>query len=88
MAASQSAPLDALASLEDRIRRAVDLVTRFRLDKEAAEQERDQAISQAAALRSQLARLTQEIESLRGERETVRGRLERLLEQLDALAAG
>ena len=73
--------LDSLASLEERITRAVELVTALRAGKavldeqvEAANAERD------AALR--------ELEELRSERKQVRARIEKLLGQLDLLSGG
>ncbi len=88
MAAPSLEPDDPLADLEERIRRAVDLVARFRSEKEAAEREREAAGGEVALLRGQVARLTKEVETLRAERGTVRARLEKLLDQLDAIGAG
>ena len=75
---------DALGVLEDKIRRAAELVARLK-------QERDAAIggaSDAGSLRSQVAELTREVETLRAEREMVRQRVGKLLEQIDAMEAG
>ncbi|MGH9671768.1 MAG: cell division protein ZapB [Bryobacteraceae bacterium] len=88
MAASpQVQAVDSWALLEERIRRAVELVEQLRRDNERAERERDIAVGEIGGLRTQIARLTQENERLCGEREKVRGRLEKLLDQLDALGA-
>jgi len=87
-APAQAPPLpddDALASLEDRIRRTVELVATLRT-------ERDEAIAELDAFRravgSTLAdsqKVKQELESLRGERKQVRTRIEKLLGQMDLL---
>jgi len=70
---------DALASLEERILRAVQLVSQLRREKEAAE-------ATAAELLSQNQQLTQELEALRADRGEVKTRIERLLSQLDNLS--
>lgn len=80
MAAAEPA-IDALASLEDRILRAVELVSRLRSEKDAA-------LGDAAEARAQTARLTAEIKALQTERQQVRGRIEKLLRQIDQLSAG
>ena len=84
---------DALASLEDRILRAVELVNQLRKEKEAAEA-RAQALvaDKSAASRSieelevENAVLKEELETLREERKHVRMRIEKLLGQMDSLA--
>ena len=63
---------DALAALEERIHRAVDLVSALR-------GERDAAVADARKLR-------QEIEDLRAQRKQARVRIEKLLGQMDLLA--
>ena len=63
---------DALATLEERIHRAVDLVTTLRT-------ERDAAVADAGKLR-------QELEDLRAQRKQARVRIEKLLGQMDLLA--
>ena len=72
--------IDALASLEDRIQRAVQLVTKLRKDKEAAEEA-------AAQARAESARLAEELKALHSERKQVRSRIEKLLGQIDQLSA-
>jgi predicted nucleic acid-binding Zn-ribbon protein len=73
--------VDSLASLEDRIQRAIQLVARLRKEKEAA-------LADAAAAKAEAARLDEEVRTLQNERKQVRGRIERLLEQIDELNAG
>ncbi len=63
--------VDSLAGLEDRILKAVQLVSRLRLEKEAALKENQQ--------------LNDELEALRAERKQVRGRIEKLLGTIDTL---
>lgn len=63
---------DGLASLEERIRRTVELVSSLRA-------ERDAAIADAQKAR-------EELEALRGERKNVRARIEKLLGQMDQLS--
>jgi FtsZ-binding cell division protein ZapB len=64
--------LDALSSLEERITRAVDLVTTLRAEKADMEAQRDAAV--------------QELDELRSERKQVRTRIEKLLGQMDLLS--
>src|SRR5260370_40280137 len=77
---------DPLASLEDRIRRAVDLVGLLRAERDAAVAERDAARKTASAALSEQRRIREELESLRGERKQVRQRIEKLLGQMDVLS--
>jgi FtsZ-binding cell division protein ZapB len=84
---------DALASLEERILRAVELVTQLRQQKEAAEaRAQTLAADQSAASRSleeleaENTSLKEELEVLREERKHVRTRIEKLLGQMDSLA--
>ncbi len=65
--------VDALASLEQRITRAVDLLTQLRTENQG--------------LREQVKELSGELEELRGERKQVRARIEKLLAQMDLLSA-
>jgi chromosome segregation ATPase len=80
MAAAEPA-IDALASLEDRILKAVELVSQLRREKDAA-------VLDAAEARAQSAKLTHELKALHAERQQVRGRIEKLLGQIDQLSAG
>ena len=70
---------DALASLENRVQQAVELVIRLR-------QEKDAALSLAAEARAESGRLADELAALQAERKQVRGRIEKLLEQIDQLS--
>jgi FtsZ-binding cell division protein ZapB len=72
---------DSLSSLEDRIQRAVELVSRLRREKEVAQEE-------AAEAKAEAARLADEVKSLQAERKQVRTRIEKLLGQIDQLGNG
>ena len=77
---------DSLASLEDRIRRAVELVAQLRAERDQAFAERDAARSGAGAALSEMQKLRDEVEEMRGERKQVRLRIEKLLGQMDQLS--
>jgi FtsZ-binding cell division protein ZapB len=70
---------DSLSSLEQRIQQAVQLVSRLRAEKEAAQEEAAQAKAEAA-------RLADEVKTLQAERKNVRSRIEKLLGQIDQLS--
>ncbi len=70
---------DSLASLEERIQQAVQLVSKLR-------QERDAAVQQASDAQHEAARLSGELRSLQAERKQVRSRIEKLLGQIDQLS--
>ncbi len=79
--------IDSLSSLEERITRAVELVTALKLQNDqmaskvkAIEAERDAALAEAQ-------RSVEELEHLRSERKQVRTRIEKLLGQMDLLSA-
>ena len=72
--------VDSLSSLEERIHKAVQLVTRLRQEKEAA-------LKEAAESRVHADKLAQELDSLRAERKNVRVRIEKLLGHIDQLGA-
>jgi FtsZ-binding cell division protein ZapB len=85
---------DSLASLEERITRAVEVVTTLRNEREqllqrlsSIEAERDAAQRQAGDAQAAATRLSDELESLRSERKQVRTRIEKLLGQMDLLSA-
>ena len=83
---------DDFAALEERIRRAVELVKRERQARAAAEARSaelearvTQAEAQVQAQSPLVEQLQNELHALRAEREQVRQRVERLLKQLDTL---
>ena len=78
MSAAQE-ELDSLARLEERITRAVDLVSGLRSEKDALESQLAKAIAERDAFR-------QELDDLRSERKQVRARIEKLLGQVDLLS--
>lgn len=71
--------LDALDGLEDRIQKAVSLVSSLRKERETLSQE-------LAGAQSELERLQNEIAAMREERTQVRGRIEKLLGHIDQLS--
>ena len=73
------------ANLEERIHRAVELVTQLRAQRDAAVAERDAARSGAGAALSEMQKLRDEVDELRDERKTVKTRIEKLLGQMDQL---
>jgi FtsZ-binding cell division protein ZapB len=77
---------DSLASLEERIRRTVELVNQLRSERDAAVAERDASRNAAGTAMSDVQKLKQEIDELRGERKQVRTRIEKLLGQMDLLS--
>ncbi len=78
--ASPGTAIDALASLEDRIRQAVELVSKLRTERDAAVRDAEQARMQAATA-------AEELEILRAERQQVRGRIEKLLDKIDQVSS-
>ena len=77
---------DSLASLEERIVQAVQLVTRLRQEKEAAIADKQAALQKVADLQSRNSQLSSELETVRAERKQVRVRIEKLLGQIDQLS--
>lgn len=84
---------DALASLEERIQKAVEVVAALRKENAALEaklaaalSDREAAVESAAQAQEQTGALVKEIESLRAERKQVRSRIEKLLGQMDLLS--
>jgi FtsZ-binding cell division protein ZapB len=87
---------DSLASLEERITRAIELVTQLRHERDAALHraeslaaelaDRESASEEKAQLEAQNSRLLEEIASLKSERRQVRTRIEKLLGQMDLLS--
>ncbi len=77
---------DPLTSLEERIRKAAELIPRLREERDAAVREKEEALRVAEEARSKLDALSREVESLRRERQQVRARIEKLLGHLDVLS--
>ena len=71
---------DSLSSLEERILRAVQMVSVLRREHEVAVQE-------AAEAKREAALLAEEVKTLQAERKQVRSRIEKLLGQIDQLSA-
>ncbi len=91
--AAREADVDSLTSLEERITRAVDVVSKLRSEKdtlttqiESLTAERDAAQKEAAEANAQAHKTIQELEDLRSERKQVRTRIEKLLGQMDLLS--
>ncbi|HBY64061.1 MAG TPA: hypothetical protein DEH78_29920 [Solibacterales bacterium] len=85
--------VDTLSSLEERILRAVELVSQLRQQNHALQAKLDdalaakaEALSAKAEAQAQAARLQQDMDSLRSERKQVRTRIEKLLGQMDLLS--
>lgn len=76
---------DDFTALEERVRRAVELVKQARQARGEAEARATRVEAQINEQSSRLAQLENEINSLRTERDQVRQRVERLLKQLDTL---
>jgi FtsZ-binding cell division protein ZapB len=77
-AAQQQKELDSLSHLEERITRAVELVSTLRDEKAGLESQLASASAENDALR-------QELDELRSERRQVRTRIEKLLGQMESL---
>lgn len=93
MPAIREEETDSLASLEERIHRAVELLTVLREEKTQAERQRDEAVSELETSRKETVaaldkaqRVAQELDDLRSERKQVRTRIEKLLGQMDLLS--
>jgi FtsZ-binding cell division protein ZapB len=96
-AAARVEEADSLASLEERITRAIALVTQLRHERDAALQraeslaaelaERDTTADEIKQLQAQNSRLLEEIAGLKSERRQVRTRIEKLLGQMDLLSS-
>ena len=85
---------DSLTNLEERIHRAVQLVSQLRQEKEGVQKQFDAVLAEkvavieaAADLQAQLNSVSEELESLKSERKQVRTRIEKLLGQMDLLSA-
>jgi FtsZ-binding cell division protein ZapB len=84
--------LDSLANLEERIRRAVELVATLKDERDAALSDLAEArvaMAELASLKKAAAdaeRLRHEVDGLKVERKQVRVRIEKLLAQMDQLS--
>ena len=78
--------IDALANLEDRIRRAVDLVATLRAERDAAIAELAEFKKSSGSANEQVTKLQAELDILLSERQQVRARIEKLLGQMDQLS--
>lgn len=85
---------DALLHLEERIMRAVELVSSLRAEKQMMAAEKVKLLAEKESLEAELARareseeeLRQELSSLRDDRQQVKSRIERLLGQMDSLGS-
>ncbi len=84
-----------LVDLEERIVKAVEVVTVLRKENAALQEKLNAAASGQAdadkalsAVQQECARLQKEVDSLLAERKQVRTRIEKLLSQMDMLSAG
>jgi len=84
--------LDSLANLEERIRRAVELVSLLKAERDAALSDLAEArvamaeLASAKKTAAEVEKLREEIAGLRAERKQVRVRIEKLLGQMDQLS--
>jgi chromosome segregation ATPase len=81
-----SSELEALASLEERIRRMAELVASLRAQRDSALAELNAARQSTAPAIEEARKLRSELDSLRSERVQVRKRIEKLLGQMDSLS--
>ncbi len=77
--------VDDFSALEERVRRAAELVKRERQTRAAAEERATMAEAQLREQSPAIEKLQRELGAQRAERDQVRQRVERLLKQLDAL---
>jgi FtsZ-binding cell division protein ZapB len=83
--------VDALGSLEERVRRAVEFVATLKAERDAALEEvaeLRQAAGEAERLRTEVESLRAELATLQSERKQVRGRIEKLLGQMEQFGGG
>lgn len=79
--------LDSLAHLEERITRAVELVSHLRAQNEALEQQVTAAVADRDAAIADRDVARTELDELRSQRKQVRTRIEKLLGQMELLSA-
>lgn len=88
-----TADADALAYLEERVMRAVQLVHELRMERDVVTRDLEAALAAHQQTREELdgqraetERLQRELSSLRDERSSVKERIEKVLGQLDQMA--
>jgi chromosome segregation ATPase len=93
--------VDTLGNLEQRVQRAVELLTSLRgenhrlneqlsevtMARDIANEELNGVRGQLSNSEAQVSQLSEEVESLRDERKQVKNRIEKLLGQMDVLSA-
>ena len=79
------AQFDALASLEERIAKAVEIMSDLRQEREIIMKDLEAAIAAKEVADRETARLQQQVESLQAEQQTVKTRLQKILGQIDLL---
>ncbi len=91
--AREQQEVDSLASLEERIARAVELVGVLKQENQkltqrlqAVESEREEARGEARLALEETEKMNRELDELREERKQVRSRIEKLLSQMDVLS--
>ncbi len=77
--------VDDFSALEERVRRAVEVIREERAGRTAAEERAAKAEAELASQSPATEQLKEEVRSLRAERDHVRERVEKLLSQLDSL---
>lgn len=76
---------DALASLEERIAKAVEIVSELRQEREIIMKDLEASIAAKETAEQEIIRLRQENDSLLAEQQTVKARIQKVLGQLDSL---
>jgi FtsZ-binding cell division protein ZapB len=86
MAPTEQQPeVETLANLEERIQRAVALVSRLRQERDSAQKDLADTRSSLGESQQENARLNSELEAMREERRQVRERIERLLGHINQI---
>jgi FtsZ-binding cell division protein ZapB len=88
MAPTEQEPeVETLANLEERIQRAVALVSRLRQERDSAQKDLADTRSSLQESQQENARLNSELDAMREERRQVRERIERLLGHINQIGA-
>jgi regulator of replication initiation timing len=87
MEATTDPQLDALASLEARIAKAVSVIGQLRQERDSAREEAELLRLERDELREKLAKMEAERETMQSERKAVRARIEKLLGQMDLISS-